>query len=98
LDVLDGLEELKICNAYSFEGKQWTVAPTGAEALEQCEPIYETMPGWTESTVGIQKIDQLPIAAQNYIARLQEVVGVPIDIVSTGPDRNETIVIKDPYS
>lgn len=98
LDVLDGLEELKICNGYKYRGKELGVAPVGADALSQCEPIYETMPGWSETTAGAKQMSQLPQAAQNYVARLAELVGVPIDIVSTGPDRAETIVIKDPYA
>jgi len=98
LDVLDGLEELKICTAYEYKGEKLSVAPVGADALSQCKPIYETMPGWSESTVGAQSVDALPEAAQNYIKRLQDLVEVPIDIISTGPDRAETIVLKDPYS
>jgi len=98
LDVLDGLKELKICNGYRYKGQELSVAPVGADALEQCEPIYETMPGWSENTRGAQSMDKLPQAAQNYVARLAELVGVPIDIVSTGPDRAETIVLKDLYA
>ena len=97
LDVLDGLDEIKICNAYKWNGKQVGVAPSGAEALAACEPVYETMPGWKESTVGANSINELPAAAQNYLKRLEELVEVPIDIVSTGPDRAETIVLKNPY-
>ncbi|MFT5135032.1 MAG: adenylosuccinate synthase [Arenicella sp.] len=97
MDVLDGLEELKICTAYRYDGEELPVAPVGAEALAGSEPIYETMPGWSETTRGITNFDALPQAAKNYIARLAELVGVPIDIISTGPDRDETIVIKDPY-
>ena len=98
LDVLDGLDELKICNGYDYKGQNVSVAPVGADALAQCEPIYETMPGWKESTVGSTKMSELPQAAQNYVARLAELVGVPIDIVSTGPDREETIVLRDLYA
>ena len=98
LDVLDGLDELKICDGYEYKGERINVAPMGADALAQCEPIYETMPGWKESTVGSTKMSDLPQAAQNYVARLAELVGVPIDIVSTGPDRAETIVIRDLYA
>lgn len=98
LDVLDGLDELKICNGYRYNNKELSVAPIGADALAACEPIYETMPGWSETTQGITDLMQLPKAAQNYVARLAELVGVPIDIVSTGPDRAETIVLKDPYA
>ncbi len=98
LDVLDGLTELKICNGYEYKGKILSVAPVGADALQECVPVYESMPGWSENTVGSQSVEDLPQAAQNYIARLAELVGVPIDIVSTGPDRAETIVIKDLYA
>ena len=98
LDVLDGLEELKICNGYSYKGQELSVAPIGADALEQCDPIYETIPGWSEDTQGITDFAQLPKAAQNYVARMAELVGVPIDIVSTGPDRAETIVLRDLYA
>jgi len=98
LDVLDGLEELKICNAYRYKGQELSVAPIGADALAQCEPVYESMPGWSENTQGAQTMAELPQAAQNYVARLSELVGVPIDIVSTGPDRAETIVLKDLYT
>ena len=97
MDVMDGLEELKICTAYRYNGVDLPVAPVGAEALAGSEPIYETMPGWSETTRGITEFEALPQAAKNYIARLAELVGVPIDIVSTGPDRDETIVIRDPY-
>ena len=98
LDVLDGLDELKICNAYRYKGETYNVAPIGADALAACEPVYETVPGWKENTQGIQDIDQLPEAARAYIARIAELVGVPIDIISTGPDRIETIVLRDLYA
>lgn len=97
LDVLDGLEELNICVGYRYNGQQLSVAPVGADALASCEPVYETMPGWSDNTQGVQQMSGLPEAAQKYVARLAELVGVPIDIVSTGPDRAETIVIKDLY-
>ncbi|MBX2849386.1 MAG: adenylosuccinate synthase [Acidiferrobacterales bacterium] len=98
LDVLDGLDELKICTAYEYQGQQVSVAPVGADALVKCQPMYEVMPGWSENTQGITNFDDLPQPAKNYIKRLQELVDVPIDIVSTGPDRDETIVLKDLYS
>jgi len=98
LDVLDGLPELKICTAYEYDGGQITNAPVGADALQRCKPVYENMPGWTENTQGIQEFNELPDAAQKYVKRLEELVEVPIDIVSTGPDRAETIVLKDPYA
>jgi len=71
--------------------------PSCSEDWSAIEPVYETMPGWSESTVGVQKRDELPAAALNYIARLEELVGVPVDIISTGPDRVETIVLRDPF-
>ncbi len=98
LDVLDGLPELKVCTGYEYQGKQISVAPVGADVLAQCQPVYEVMPGWSENTQGVTNLEKLPQAAQNYIKRLQELVEVTIDIVSTGPDRDETIVLKDPYS
>ncbi|WP_087024495.1 adenylosuccinate synthase [Thaumasiovibrio subtropicus] len=98
LDVLDGLEELKICVGYKTpEGKVLNVSPMAAEAFETVEPIYETMPGWSENTFGAKSLDDLPKAALDYIARIEELTGVPIDIVSTGPDRNETIIKVHPY-
>ena len=97
LDVLDGLKELNICTGYKLRGKTLSVAPVGADALSQCEPVYETMPGWDDTTQGINTLEGLPQAARNYINRLEELVEVPITIISTGPDRAETIVLKDPY-
>lgn len=97
LDVLDGLETVSICVGYcDTDGNQLSV-PFDAEGWDEVEPIYEDMPGWTDSTVGVQSIDGLPAAARAYIARLEELVGAPIDIVSTGPDRVETIVLRHPF-
>ncbi|NND81536.1 MAG: adenylosuccinate synthase [Gammaproteobacteria bacterium] len=98
LDVMDGLKEVKLCVGYRYRGRELAVAPVGADALQECQPIYETMPGWSEQTQGAPSVDALPVAAQNYIQRLEQLVGVPIEIVSTGPDRSETIVLKNPYS
>jgi adenylosuccinate synthase len=97
LDVLDGLQEIKICTAYKMGDRILDVAPVGAEALESCVPVYETVPGWTTGTEGVKRLDGLPIEARNYIKRLEELIGVPITIVSTGPDRAETMILKDPY-
>ena len=97
LDVLDGLETIRICNSYRFDGEEITMPPLGADAIEQCEPVYESMPGWSESTVGAKSMDELPENARNYLKRLEEVVGVPVDIVSTGPERDETIILKHPF-
>jgi adenylosuccinate synthase len=98
LDVLDGLKELKICTGYKLEGKTLDILPYGAETIAHCEPIYETHPGWTESTLGVQSFEKLPMAAQNYLRRMAELVGTPISLVSTGPDRNETIVLQHPFA
>ncbi|MCW9030587.1 MAG: adenylosuccinate synthetase, partial [Gammaproteobacteria bacterium] len=79
------------------DGVQVDAPPIGADAYEQCVPEYIEMPGWTESTVGIQNYDDLPENAKAYIKKIEEVVGVPIDIISTGPDRVETMVLRHPY-
>jgi adenylosuccinate synthase len=95
LDVLDGLTELKICTAYDYKGNRLSVPPMDAEQYAACEPVYEVMPGWTQSTVGVTDYTALPDNAKRYLERLAEVVGVSIDIISTGPDRKETIVLKN---
>ena len=97
LDVLDGLETLRICTAYEYDGKTLELPPVGADAIEKCKPVYEDMPGWTESTVGVRSLDDLPANAKAYIKRLEEIVDVPVDIISTGPERDETIVLRNPY-
>ncbi|GAA6204774.1 MULTISPECIES: adenylosuccinate synthase [Thalassotalea] len=99
LDVLDGLEELKICTGYQTKsGEIITVPPTAAEGYEEITPVYESMPGWSEKTYGATSIEQLPANAIAYIKRIEEVTGVPIDLISTGPDRNETIILVNPFS
>ncbi|MFV1996374.1 MAG: adenylosuccinate synthase [Acidiferrobacterales bacterium] len=97
LDVLDGLDVVKLCIAYKVDGKARTTPPTGAEALENVEPVYEEMPGWKESTVGVKNRSDLPANAIAYLNRIEEVTGAPIDIISTGPDRVETIVLRHPF-
>lgn len=97
LDVLDGLEEVKICVGYqNVEGKNVGI-PYDAEGWDEIQPVYETMPGWSENTFGARKMEELPENARNYIARLETLVGVPADIISTGPDRNETILRRHPF-
>ena len=98
LDVLDGVESLKLCTGYKLNGKIVDIFPSGAEEAAACEPIYEEMPGWTEVTVGAQTMDALPPAARAYVKRIEELVGVPVDMVSTGPDREETIVLRHPFA
>jgi adenylosuccinate synthase len=97
LDVLDGLETVKLAVAYRYRGSEVTIPPSGAENFAQCEPVYIEMPGWQQSTVGLRAWDELPDAAIAYLRKLEEYCGVPIDIVSTGPDREETIVIRHPF-
>jgi adenylosuccinate synthase len=97
LDVLDGLESLQLCVGYKLDGKAIDIFPVGAEDAAGCEPIYEEMPGWAESTVGTKSLDALPANARAYIKRIEELVGVPVDMVSTGPDREETIVLRHPF-
>lgn len=91
LDVLDGFESIQICTGYRYNGGECKRAPVGAEAMAACEPMYETMPGWQSSTLGITSFDALPEAAQRYVNRLAELMGVPIVMVSTGPGREQTI-------
>jgi adenylosuccinate synthase len=97
LDVLDGAETLKICVGYDLGGTLSDILPVGAEELERCRPVYEEMPGWRESTVGVRAHDKLPKAARDYLARVQQLCGVPIDLISTGPERDETIVLRHPF-
>ena len=97
LDVMDGMQRVQLGVGYKMNGVACDLLPFGAELLAQCEPVYEDMPGWSQSTVGITQFDQLPRAAQNYLNRMQEVCGVPIDIISTGPDREQTIVRRHPF-
>ncbi len=97
LDVLDGIETLKLCIGYKLGDKVVDIFPVGAEEASLCEAIYEEMPGWSESTVGAKSMEELPVNARNYIKRIETLVGVPIDMVSTGPDREETIVLRHPF-
>ncbi len=102
LDVLDGVETLSLGVGYKLsgngeEGKFSSILPVGADELALCEPVYEEMPGWMGSTVGIKNFEQLPKAAQNYLKRMEEVCEVPVDMISTGPDREETIVLRHPF-
>jgi len=99
LDVLDGLETLKICIAYKTEnGELVTVPPTAAEGYDKITPVYEELPGWSEKTFGLQSVDELPANAKAYIKRIEELTGVPVDIISTGPDRNETMILINPFA
>ncbi|HJS76339.1 MAG TPA: adenylosuccinate synthase [Burkholderiales bacterium] len=97
LDVLDGVDAVKICVGYELEGNFSEILPVGAEELERCHPRYEELPGWMESTVGIKSYEALPKAARTYLKRIESLAGVPIDLISTGPERDETIVMRHPY-
>ena len=94
LDVLDGFETVKICTAYELDGKVIDYFPGGAAALERCKPVYEEHPGWDSPTASISQLEELPREARSYIDRLQELLGCPIDIISTGPNRDETIKVR----
>ncbi|KGQ53436.1 adenylosuccinate synthetase [Gallibacterium anatis] len=99
LDVLDGFKEIKICVAYKMpNGEILEYAPLAAEKWEGVEPVYETLPGWSENTFGVTDFNQLPENARKYIKRIEEVTGVPIAILSTGPDRVQTMILQDPFA
>ena len=97
LDVLDGMEEVRLGVGYRCHGEQSDILPFGAEMLAECEPVYESLPGWNESTVGVTELRELPDAAQHYLRRIETVCGAPIDLISTGPDRDQTIVRRHPF-
>ena len=97
LDVLDGVEALQIGIGYRAGGNAWDILPAGAEALAECEPVYEEIPGWAESTFGATRFDQLPVAAQHYLRRIEEICEVPVAMISTGAEREQTIVRQHPF-
>ena len=97
LDVLDGLETVKICIGYLDANGNTIGIPYDAEGWAAIKPVYEEMPGWSESTVGAQSIEELPANARAYIKRLEELMATPIDIISTGPDRVQTVVLRHPF-
>jgi adenylosuccinate synthase len=97
LDVLDGMSEIRICTGYMANGRPVALLPSGADAVAECIPVYESLPGWTESTVGVKSIDGLPENARAYLTRIEALTGVPIAMVSTGPDREETILLHHPF-
>ncbi len=98
LDVLDGMEEIRLATSYRMDGHALELIPTGAEAVARCTPVYETLPGWQESTVGARTFAALPLNARAYLERIEKLTGVPISMVSTGPDRDETILVHHPFS
>ena len=97
LDVLDSLPEIKVCVGYELNGKRIDILPLDADDVAACVPIYDSFPGWSESTFGVTQWDKLPANARRYLERVQQFIGAPIDMVSTGPDREHTILLKHPY-
>lgn len=97
LDVLDGLDEIKLAVSYRLDGEEWKIPPVDTYKFAKCEPVYETLPGWKESTQGVVDTNALPENAKRYLKRIEELTGTPIDILSTGPDRVETVIIRDPF-
>ena len=94
LDVLDGLDTIRVCTGYRYQGRLLATVPAGAEAIAGCEPLYEDLPGWTASTSGVTEYERLPVNAKAYLERLAAITDCPIDLISTGADRAETIVLK----
>jgi adenylosuccinate synthase len=97
LDVLDGLSEIRMGLGYKLGGQEIDILPLDADDIAACEPVYEVFPGWTQSTAGLTRWEQLPANARRYLERVQQFVGAPIDMVSTGPDRDHTILLRHPY-
>ena len=97
LDVLDGLDVIRVCTAYRYEGKLRTTPPSGADALSMCEPVYEELPGWKESTLGVRSFDKLPVNAQKYLKKIEELTEARIDLISTGAERDDTIILRHPF-
>jgi len=97
LDVLDGLDTIRVCTAYHYNGETRNTPPSGADALARCEPVYQDFPGWKESTVGIRSFDKLPANARNYLRMIEELSETRIDIISTGAERDDTIILRHPF-
>ncbi len=97
LDVLDGLPEIQVCVGYELDGRRVDILPLDADEILACRPVYERFPGWSESSFGATRWDDLPLNARRYLERVQQFIGAPIDMVSTGPDRVHTILLRHPY-
>ncbi|RMF94730.1 MAG: adenylosuccinate synthase [Gammaproteobacteria bacterium] len=97
LDVLDGLKTIKLCTGYRLDGEELDSPPLVVDRYAEVEPVYETLPGWRQSTVGVTSLDELPAEARAYLARIERVLGVPVDMISTGPDRDENIIVRHPF-
>ncbi|MCK5444782.1 MAG: adenylosuccinate synthetase, partial [Rhodospirillaceae bacterium] len=98
LDVLDGMSELKVCVGYKLNGKEIDYLPAATRDQEDVEPIYETMEGWPESTCGARSWADLPATAVKYIRRIEELIGAPVAILSISPEREDTILVHDPFA
>jgi adenylosuccinate synthase len=98
LDVLDRLPEIQVCVGYELNGRAIDILPLDADDIVACRPVYERFPGWSESTFGITEWGKLPLNARRYLERVQTCIGAPIDMVSTGPDRDHTILLRHPYA
>jgi adenylosuccinate synthase len=98
LDVLDGFETLKICIGYDLDGTTLDYLPTAADQQARCVPIYEEMPGWSETTEGARSWGELPAAAIKYVRRVEELIGCPVALLSTSPEREDTILVTDPFA
>ena len=98
LDVLDGLTELQLCVGYELYGEQIDILPLGADDIARCKPVYETLPGWSDTTVGVTEYDKLPEQARKYLQRIEETTGVPVHVISTSPDRDHTIMMRHPFA
>ena len=97
IDVLDGLDTLKICTGYRLRGEVIDYLLAGMRDQAACEPVYEELPGWSQSTAGVRQFSDLPAAAQAYVKRIEALIGAPVAMVSTSPDRDDTIVLTDPF-
>ena len=98
LDVLSDFDSIKVCVGYRFEGQELETLPAKLETFEQCEPIYEELPGWKSDISDVRSFEQLPENAQSYVKRLEELAGCPIVLVSVGPRRDQTMMIKNPFA
>jgi adenylosuccinate synthase len=98
LDVLDDLESIQICVGYQIDGESIPGLPVVVDRFAECKPVYEELPGWQDSTVGMTELKKLPANARKYLARIEELAGVPVDIISTGPDREQTIIERHPFA
>jgi adenylosuccinate synthase len=96
LDVLDGLDHIELCTHYLVDGEVVDLLPLGADEIARCVPVFETIKGWSKPTAGVTVWEELPAEAQHYLQRIEEVTGVPVHMVSTSPDRRDTMVLKQP--